>query len=275
MYINNYFYIHSTIGNRLIEDDNIYMTDYYTRKFKEELSSIKLDGKTALLYAIGVSVSQSEARNSGVVTVDSGVTIKELTSYSAHKYAKIFNKNNNITYMNLNSNTCASSMFSLYEAERLLKLGDVDNVIIVTEERTSAKTKSVFKESNIELALGEGFACVVLSNNGDIKVTDTKWVTHYDNNPFKVTKEGYDKVFTECDMVKLHGTGTPVNDKAEQEAFGHLLTIRYKDTIGHTQGASSLIEVCKVLGDNKAKGKVLCVASGLGSFYGSCLVWKS
>jgi len=35
-----------------------------------------------------------------------------------------------------------------------------------------------------------------------------------------------------------------------------------------------LIELCMVLEDDNLQGDVLCVASGLGGFYGSCLVRK-
>ena len=59
---------------------------------------------------------------------------------------------------------------------------------------------------------------------------------------------------------------------AEKEVFGNVLG--YKDKIGHCQGASGLIELCMVLDDDKLKGKILCTASGLAGFYGSCLVEK-
>lgn len=281
----NYFYDVSRVdkGNRfeLIEDRSQYMSIYYSRKFKKEISEINLEGRTALLYAVGVSIHQSEYRidNSEpigkLVTEHGNIAIKMLTSHMAYKYSKLLSKKNNITFMDINSNTCASSMYSIWQAERLLRDNVVDNVVIVSEEKTNSMTLKTFEQSGVNVKVGEGFAMAVFSKTGSqIDITDTKWTMHYDNNPFKVVADGYRKVYTDCDIVKTHGTRTKVNDEAEDEAFGHKPMIGYKSEIGHTQGASALIELCMAVEDKNAKGKVLCVASGLGNMYGSCILHK-
>lgn len=280
MIVNDYFY---TVGSKdlgerieLLDKRDGYVTDLYIKMFKEQLSNIKLDGRVAFLYAGGVTVSASEARNytggfeCTQPILDNGPAIKILSSYMMHKYIGLLVKNgNDVTYANINGNTCASSMFSLYEAERLLGDNVVDHVVIITEEKTSHSTVRIFHEHGIKLKVGEGFACTVLSCEGNgPTITNTKWEYKYNRNPFLVDSEGYEKVYADTKLVKGHKTGTEQNDGAEAEVFGE--TFGYKGKIGHCQGASGLIEVCMVM-DDKLED-VLCLASGLGGFYGSCIV---
>lgn len=257
-------------------DRDSYMTPSYIDMVREYIESIELKGKVAFLYVGGVTLSAGETRN----TVDKGVLrerartssicIKELTAYHMHKWIGSFKGRENIEYANISANTCASSMYSLYEASKLLDEG-YDEVIIVAEEKTSYNTLRVFDEHNIDLKVGEGLAIIHLEPG--VQITDCKWQYKYNRNPFGVDADGYRKVFTESGYVKPHGTGTANNEQAENEVFGDKPQLRYKETIGHTQGISGLLELCLVL-DEDIKGDVLCVASGLGGFYGSCVVHK-
>jgi 3-hydroxy-3-methylglutaryl CoA synthase len=253
------------------------MTTQYIRKHKDKLADIKLKGRVALLYVGGVGISNSETSEANykfecsVDNLKNSMVIKGIHAYMMHKYAGILSRNgNDITYANISANTCASSLYSLYEAEGLLDRDVVDYVVIIAEEKTSKDTVRIFNEHSIDLTVGEGFACMVLGRGEGI--SECKWEYRYNNNPFLVSVDGYAKVATEADMVKGHKTGTVQNDTAEAEAFGD--TVGYKDKIGHCQGASGLIEVCMVLEDANMQGRILCVASGLGGFYGSCVVTK-
>ena len=42
------------------------------------------------------------------------------------------------------------------------------------------------------------------------------------------------------------------------------------------QGASALVEICMLLDDENVSSDepILCVASGMGGFYGSCVLYK-
>ena len=283
MKLSNYFYKvgDTNYGDRIGVselDSRDCMTPQYIDMFYNELGSIKLVGKTALLYVGGVGIAASECRRVNETVVgsvginDNVLVIKTTQAYMLHKYAGLLVRNNNIVYASISSTTCASSLHSLYEAERLLS-SEVDNVVVIAEEKTSSETLRIFYEHDIPLIVGEGFACVVLTNEVDgIQVTDTKWAYEYNRNPFAVTASGYESVYTACDVVKGHKTGTAVNDKAEEEAFGEV--VGYKGTIGHCQGASGLIELCMVADDEALSGRVLCVASGLGNWYGSCILRK-
>ena len=77
------------------------------------------------------------------------------------------------------------------------------------------------------------------------------------------------------DVVKSHGSGTTRNTEVELAAIREVMVdvgvIEYKSEIGHTQGVSALIELCILLGEPDWK-KSVCLASGLGGFYGGCTV---
>ena len=258
-------------------DTEGYMTAQYMTMLEDYLGSIKLTGKCAVLYAGGVLLSASEARNTKKKSVKlrrkalkSTLAIKEVAAYSMHKYIGMIEGRENVAYASINGNTCASGMYSLYEASKLFDDG-FDEVVIIAEEKTSYNTLRVFQESRIDLKVGEGVAIMHLTKDGN-SISDCKWAYEYNRNPFMVTEEGYREVDSPSDYVKPHGTGTVTNEEAEKAAFGDRPQIRYKEEIGHTQGLSGLLEVCRVLDEGLADKDVLCVASGLGGFYGSCVV---
>ena len=266
-----------------IEVEGIDRSDYATKQYTERAEAIILTKPTAVLYAGGVGISQSESRdvtsvnNRYIGTVDYGkstMLIKEISAYSLHKWIGEMVNNHYVTYANVNHNTCASSMHSIYEAQRLLDSREVDEVIVIAEERTSFNTIRIFKEHSIPLIVGDGFAIVRFGREGVVAVTDSKWKYEWNRNPFGTTVNGYAKVDGEAGTVKPHGTGTDNNNVAEEELVKNRDVVYYKKTIGHTQGASALLELCMLIDDESVHGDVLCVASGLGGFYGSCILHK-
>lgn len=285
MYIRDYFYIKPTIncGDHM-EIDGISREDYAVDQYIDITPKIVLDRKTAVLYAPGTGVSQSESRDSthtkeryaGSIPLCKGeLLIKELTSYHAHRWISEMENRELVSYVNINNNACASSMHSLYEAERLLRDDVVDEVIVISDERSSFNTIRIFKEHGIPVVVGDALAIVRLTKNGNgHEITNTKWEYEWNRNPFGVTKTGYLKVDGVADTVKTHGTGTTNNSEAEQVLENGRRVISYKKEIGHTQGASALLELCMLLDDTSAEGKILCVASGLGNVYGSCILHK-
>lgn len=284
MYVRDYSYRVATKNcEDHIEIEGINREDYATQQYLDIAKEIVLDRPTAVLYAGGVGIAQSESRDVTQVndryrgSVDyqrSTMLIKEISAYSLHKWIGSMVNNEYVEYANVNHNTCASSMYSLYEAERLLKLGEVEEVIIIAEERTSFNTIRIFKEHGIPLIVSDGFAVVRLWKEEGIEIKDTKWRYEWNRNPFGTTVSGYEKVNTDCDTVKPHGTGTDNNNAAESEIIKDREVVHYKNDIGHAQGASALLEVCMLLDDDNVSGDILCVASGLGGFYGSCVLCK-
>lgn len=49
----------------------------------------------------------------------------------------------------------------------------------------------------------------------------------------------------------------------------------YKKEVGHTQGASTAVELGMLLDDMVIGDKAVVLASGMGGYYGGCTVWKS
>lgn len=106
------------------------------------------------------------------------------------------------------------------------------------------------------------------------------------------------------DLIKTHGTGTAMNNQAESAAlnavFGDdFIATSYKPLIGHTMGASGLVEMSLLLRDTKAgfapaipnrtadgderflrKNKqgdfrqLLCLSAGMGNVYGGATLHR-
>lgn len=285
MYIRKYSYIKPTVlcGDHY-EIDGINRDDYAIDQFITMADKIVLDRSTAVLYAPGAGIGQSESRNptqvnnryiGSVPLKDGGPLIKELTAYHLHKWIGSMENNELVSYASVNSNTCASSMFAVYEAERLLRDNVVDEVIVITDERTSFNTIRIFKEHNVPLVVGDGLAIVrFVKEPVGVEVTNTKWSYEWNRNPFGVTRTGYLKIDSVANVVNVHGTGTDNNETAELVLHAGREVVAYKKEIGHTQGASGLLEMCMVLDDDDVHGDILCVTSGLGGFYGSCVLHK-
>jgi len=287
MFIKNCEYLVPTLDNNdYIGIEGLSREGYTTPEFIARIPAPKLTKTTAVLFTGGFSGHQSESRDvtnvnpryiGSVNHQPSGRLVKESTAYSLHRWVGEMENNELVVYASINSNTCASSMFALYEAERLLKEGVCEEVIIIAEERTSFNTLRIFKEHRIPLTCGDAFAMVTLTlEPTSNEVTDTKWHYSYDRNPFQTTGKAYAHVDTDkaIDNVKPHGTRTPSNNQAEEELVKDRKAVYYKDTTGHTQGASALLEICMTLDDPEVLGSTLCVASGLGGFYGSCILHK-
>ena len=288
MVISKYFYKYATenFEDRIsIPEINRqeYMTPQYMAMFRDELNSIKLEGKVGFIYSCGASAHQAELRtcnkpnytNSLAGVYEGFLVAKSMTAFMMHRYLSLFVKNgNNIAEIDIVSNTCASSLYGVIRAEEMINNG-FDHVIVLTEEKTSFDTIRIFHEHRIDVKASDGFACAVFSKEGNgFNITDSKKAFVYDTNPFLTSAYGYSLVDTPSVNVKVHGTGTEVNTKAENEAFSGRNLIEYKSRIGHSQGSSGLLELCMVLEDDNVSGSTLCVASGFGGFYGSCLVNK-
>lgn len=257
-------------------DRHGYMTTQYIDMMYDYVTGLELKGKVAVLYAAGAVVTASEARNHSKEnpyrepTKESSIVIRELAAYSMHKWIGLMKGRDNVRYANINGNTCASSMYSLYEAEQLLNSG-FDEVVIIAEEKTAANTLRIFDEHSIDLKVGEG--CVIMHLGHGEGISQCKWEYEYNRNPFGVTQSGYSRIISKCDVIKPHGTGTENNESAES-VYGDTPQLRYKEQYGHTQGVSGLLEVCMVLDEDLKGVDVLCISSGLGGFYASCIVHK-
>ena len=288
MVVSNYFYRASSevLEDRvaipeLVRED--YMTPQYFDMFEKELGSLELSGRVGLVYSSGASIHQAENRichkenysNSLDRALPSPLVAKSMVAHMMHKYIAYFTRRGvDIQAADIVSNTCASSLYGVVRASTMLK--EVDHVIVITEEKTSFDTIRIFDEHRIKVKASDGFALAVFSNEGEGPyITDCKTTFRYNSNPFLATADGYRDLISPCDIVKVHGTGTEMNTLAENEAFEGMPQIEYKSLIGHSQGSSGLLELCMSMDDNRTEGlRTLCIASGFGGFYASCVLHR-
>ena len=300
MFIRKYFYKTADLkldNNSMIISDtkdrrDEYMNEVFYDLYKDEISKFKTTGKTALLYIGGAGEHHSCSRDYQK-TKKGVMPVKSQLGYIASKTAK---RIGNISYLSINSNACASSMYALYEAKQLLENG-FDDVIIYGEEWVEDVELMLFKQHNIDVVCSDGFFILQLGKYGnEIDEINTShfgcifhptFIWNDDKSPFEVSKEGYlkamyDHQLSEIDFVKAHGSGTAQNNKAEYEAieeyFGENMPIyEYKSQFGHSQGCSTGVELCRLIEvfytrEKLTPRRILINASGLGNFYGSCLL---
>lgn len=290
MVINSYFFIH---GDTRLEDKShiistvdrdAYMTNEYAKLSKQYFESLNLEGSTALLVAAGPASHHSESRVFNGNYKNGSVAIKSQASYGMFNIAKLF-RNVELDYANINANTCASSMHCIYEAYDLIHNKGFSHVIVMAMEQVEESELLLFRQLNIDLVCGDGFCFMVLSKECEkplAEINSTSFIWNREYHPMFVSKEGYlkliNKLDNNVDLIKPHGTGTGVNDEAEnsaiQEVFGDIQKIYYKDKIGHTQGASAVLELAMLCDEIKKDTTAMCLASGLGGFYGGCTIRK-
>lgn len=269
-------YISATLDKR---DDA--MNEVFFEMYEEKLKEFATEKNTALLYVAGGANHHSLTRDfSHIAEVPkANIVVKSQLGYIASKTAK---RLGNISYLSINANTCAGSMYALYEAKQLLENG-FDDVIIYGEEWVEEVELLLFKQLGIELVCSDGFFVLHLCNeceNPKATIEDVSWIySNSDRSPFEVSEAGYTKAMQKfkgkaIDIVKMHGSGTKQNTESEESAidamFGDVKRMEYKSKIGHSQGVSAGLELCMLL--DEFKGNALVNASGLGNFYGSCYV---
>jgi 3-oxoacyl-[acyl-carrier-protein] synthase-1 len=177
------------------------------------------------------------------------------------------------------SNACASGAIALETAIDLMRAGYFDRSIVVAFDSLSrfvatgfaslgalsADCARPFDRSRSGLTLGDGAALAVLANRapraGDTVVAgagSTNDANHR-TGPSRTgdgLKAAADAALADAALapaaigaVKCHGTATPYNDAMEAKAlfslFGAAIPpcVSFKGALGHTSGASSLVEV--------------------------------
>ncbi len=173
------------------------------------------------------------------------------------------------------SNACISGVLALNTADRLIKWGKYDNVVVAGCDVLSEFIVSGFKsflslskdickpfdKDRTGLSLGDGAATVVLTSDKMIaKQPLIEIVTGSGSNdanhisgPSR-TGEGLFIVIKDVlhggkdiDYISAHGTATPYNDDMESVAIDRIGLYNipvnsYKGYIGHTLGAAGIIE---------------------------------
>ena len=287
MYIKNYMY---KTGSKLIDNtvliEDIDRDDYMSNSLYAFTNSfitntVPSGNKCAFIYIAGPSIATPDARNTQRLLLPSHIAIKSNTAYTMYNLIKQF-KHINFDYAEIDSNTCASSISALFKAKCLLEQGYTD-IILYASDLVNPTEQLLFKQLGIELKLGDAVTMMhITSEVTNMKITDVVFNFNLESSPMSVSKEGYLKVLNQLNLnnvsiVKTHGSGTDINTQAELGAVNEILpnikTISYKQDIGHTQGASGLVELCKLI-EEPELNKAIGLASGLGGFYGGYKIEK-
>lgn len=280
MHIIDYKYIHGTEnrGNYIAIPELNRHTHSAQQFIKLANLDITLDKPTAFLYVDGVSLSPSDSGLNPVSIKNYLPKVKGTAAYIAHEWVDIFKGKEHLHKVDIMSGTCAAGIQAVYEAQRLLNDGVIEEVIIIGAERITEATLGLFKELQIPIICGDGFFYMKLVKHSseDPMVFNPEWKYTHQRNPFMFPREVLDTLIPEyqVDFVKLHGTGTKSNTDAESGLATLGQTRMYKHIIGHTQGISSLLETCIVLDDPVVSGKILVTANGLGGNYGAFTLVK-
>ncbi|MDD2267470.1 hypothetical protein [Sulfuricurvum sp.] len=256
-----------------------YMSEVFYKLYKEEINAFTIDeGKRgALLYIGGASEHHSHTRVYPTDTLKGTIPIKAQMGYMASKIAGGLGS---IEYLSINANACASGMFAIHEAYDLIHNKGFDEVIIYGEEWAEPNEQLLYTQLKIPVTPSDGFVILKFAKSGHgAYVNATTWVWHKERSAFDFSQEGYECAMralgdVKPDIIKIHGTGTEVNDRAELGAvsavYGTSEYVRYKDRIGHSQGVSGALELAMAVEEYPYK-TIVCNAAGLGNFYGA--VW--
>ena len=285
MKINSYFYkiadSKSNLGMIIdgIDRDQVTYQAYskITNNYCSNVTSIG-EGKQALIVVGGPMSTHSDVRNVLGTSKDSSIAVKMIGGYGAYNIARMF-KHFTFDLIEIDAMTCASGVSAVHKACNLFKSGYTD-IIVYASDVIEETQLLLFKQLGVDLTCGDGVGILHLTSVGDFSVLDTSFCWNKDSSPMSVSKEGYCKGVSSLntdggDLVKMHGSGTSRNTEMELEAIKDFdcKKVEYKSEIGHTQGASSIVEICIML-DREEFTKALVLASGLGGFYGGCIISK-
>lgn len=264
-----------------IDRDSVSYISYkkYTDEYTKNLKPIG-NGKQAIIVVGGPMSTHSDVRNILNTAKNSGIAVKMIGGYGAYNIARMFT-GFNFDFIDIDAMTCASGLSAIHKARRLFEEGYTD-VIIYAVDIIEETQLLLFKQIGVDLLCGDGIGIVHLSTEGNYSITDTSFCYNQDSSPMSVSKDGYIKAMKNLnldnvDFVKMHGSGTERNTEMEIEAIRARgvegKCVGYKEEIGHTQGCSTIVEICMML-DREEFSKSLVLASGLGGFYGGCIITK-
>ena len=259
-----------------------------------------------------------------------------LTNIYAGRIASMFHVHDHVS---TDASACASSLKVMMDVQNLMNNFGFDRVIVLSgedavnnltlgffgEAGASLQYKdeehirpSAFDSTNQGFFLGQGAAlCIFEKDHAGLDNPEAKFLGAYtsaenNTNPLgqRPDGEGYSKAIEgslhvagvrkeDIKVVKTHGTGTAVNNKAEKAALerslGEFVATSYKQRIGHTMGASGLLETGLLLNDMKhgivpqilnrtedddvflsydapaPQGPFLSLAAGMGNIYSAAL----
>lgn len=230
-------------------------------------------------------------------------------------------------YITTDSSACASSLKVLMDAKMLFSIGFERVVILAVEDQVSNSVLDFFGEAGASLReegvkpsafdsknygfyVAQGAAFAVLEKEPTTKpiakLIDANTGSEQCDNAIGQREDGQGFInamrgltdISKVTVVKTHGTGTKSNNQAEKNALSILdgfVATSLKPTIGHTMGASGLLETLLLLEnihqgfipaiENRTEedpiflsekatyngGQILSLSAGMGNIYSAAL----
>jgi 3-oxoacyl-(acyl-carrier-protein) synthase len=153
--------------------------------------------------------------------------------------------------------------------------GEAGACLTLAQEQEHKVIPSAFDRNNFGFYVGQGAVFAVFENadRGHARLVGAYSASERSTNAIgqREDGEGFIKAmrgalsYARLDeravtIVKTHGTGTRSNNMAEtnaiREVLGDVVATSFKPAIGHTMGASGLLETCLLLDAIKQTGKV-------------------
>ena len=208
-----------------------------------------------------------------------------LTQVFAHRQSQIYG---DMWFISTDHSACASSLHVLMQAQDLLKNRCFDRVIVLgVEDAVSGLNFEFFSQAGVKptekisafddhykgFLLGQGAVTCVFENErtnttiAELLDVNSASESHTNSLGMREDGQGYVRAIDglvgvdDVTVIKTHGTGTTANNKAERKALHSLfadsfVATSFKPTIGHTMGASGLLETCMLFEEIKKTGMV-------------------
>ena len=262
-----------------------------TTEAREYVHNNKTPGKTAFIFAAGNqgwmgTNGRYDKNPDATLHYKVKVPFIVLTNIYAGRIASLFGP---VDHVSTDASACASSLKVLMDVQNLMTNYGFTRVIVLSGEDAvnnlsleffgeagaslqadSPQVPSSFDAVNQGFYLGQG-AVLAIFESEPTATPVGKFLGAYsaaeDNtNPLGQREDGagYSRAIegalwvaktpeNSVNMVKTHGTGTPVNNAAEKTALlrslPEFIATSYKPRIGHTMGASGLLETGLMLRD--------------------------
>ncbi len=215
---------------------------------------------------------------------------------------QLANKLGTFDYISTDSVSCISGHSAWYSAYNLIRLGELDAVVVVAADNGVAEEYlAVFGEFGlskqqaeedtdvVKFRLGQGANISVFESSSCIESTGHKALAEIQGmritaeahvNPLGISEkgDGYTKVMSQFshigfDFIKTHSTFSEDNQIEEdiiRSIFGDIRTVNYKLRIGHTMGASTAIE--SALAIQEESGTFLSLGAGMGNVFSGAVI---
>jgi len=216
---------------------------------------------------------------------------------SIDSYAKDLANEFSLSELTMTINTaCTSSANALLEAKNFINAGVVEYVIVVGLEVYSPVMSSGFYSMDLlsptkpkpfakdrdGLVLGEGVGAMLLGKEksswelvGGFSNCNSETITSVSSSGDECV-EVMQTALKNCALhveeitaIKAHATGSWANDEAEMNAIKKVFKkeptiITLKQHIGHTIGASGILEIAYLLQKSEQNGTIMCNYFGFG-----------